>query len=484
MPKATVLLITIFVASLIPVVAQSEIPHQISFQGKLDSSGVEVPDGNYQVIFKIYDDSVAGNMLWNEAQTVEAQNGLFSTMLGKIIPLPDSVFLSANRFLGIQIGSHPEMPHRFPISSAAYSFHSLTTDSGGPVADSDWTISGENIYRLNGNVGIGTDNPGDKLDVAGTAKFRYVATVVDNSVFAPQLTLNNHLSGGRQYSVSSGEISSRPGDFVIVDETAGGLPRMSIDPSGNVGIATGSFPASLIVNGNVGIGTSNPTQKIQVNSGNLQFHSGDNPYSLIGGIRFGTSYNNWDDWSGIEGWCEGGLDQADLRFYTSYNNRSERMRITPYGNVCIGTANSVYKFDVNGDIHSAANLYVDGNLCVIGQKNAIVPTSNGMTKVYSEESAECWFTDYGEAHLKDGKAHIDIDPLFLETVTIDSHNPMQVYLQEYDESNGLMVKRGMNGFDVIEKGGGQSNASFSYRIVAKRKGQENARLQTAGMTSK
>ncbi len=39
---------------------------------------------------------------------------------------------------------------------------------GGP--DDDWTVSGDNMYSIpSGNVGIGTDSPSEKLDVAGAA---------------------------------------------------------------------------------------------------------------------------------------------------------------------------------------------------------------------------------------------------------------------------------------------------------------------------
>ncbi|MBN2042283.1 MAG: hypothetical protein JW754_00590, partial [Candidatus Aenigmarchaeota archaeon] len=39
--------------------------------------------------------------------------------------------------------------------------------SGGTGADTDWTISGSNIYRSSGMVGIGTNSPEEELDVVG-----------------------------------------------------------------------------------------------------------------------------------------------------------------------------------------------------------------------------------------------------------------------------------------------------------------------------
>lgn len=94
-----------------------------------------------------------------------------------------------------------------------------------------------------------------------------------------------------------------------------------------------------------------------------------------------------------------------------------------------------------------------------------------------QESPEFWFEDFGEGQLANGKTHIELDPLFLQTVTINAQHPMKVFIQLNDENcKGTAVKRGTTGFDVIELQNGTSNASFSYRVVAKRKGFEDRRL--------
>ena len=54
---------------------------------------------------------------------------------------------------------------------------------------------------------------------------------------------------------------------------------------------------------------------------------------------------------------------------------------------------------------------------------------------------------------------------------------MKVFVQLNDVNcKGTAVKRGTTGFDVVELQNGTSNAAFSYRIVAKRKGYEDRRL--------
>jgi hypothetical protein len=53
-----------------------------------------------------------------------------------------------------------------------------------------------------------------------------------------------------------------------------------------------------------------------------------------------------------------------------------------------------------------------------------------------------------------------------------------VFLTPNGDSEGLYVAgKTATGFEVREQGGGTSNISFDYRIVAKRRGYESVRLE-------
>jgi hypothetical protein len=113
-------------------------------------------------------------------------------------------------------------------------------------------------------------------------------------------------------------------------------------------------------------------------------------------------------------------------------------------------------------------------------KPATVKLNDGeKVKLFSEESAEVYFNDYGEATLQNGRAHVELDPKFVQTVTIDKNHPMRVFVQLEGDCRGVYVtNKTAAGFDVVELQGGASNAHFSYRIVCKRKYYEDERLAT------
>ncbi|MEO0097457.1 MAG: hypothetical protein ABIK78_05120 [candidate division WOR-3 bacterium] len=137
-----------------------------------------------------------------------------------------------------------------------------------------------------------------------------------------------------------------------------------------------------------------------------------------------------------------------------------------------------------GDVHVTdflrveGDCWIGGDFYVVGSKSAVVKIDeNDQRLVYCQESPEVWFEDFGEGQLRDGKADIQLDPTFLKTVTISEEHPMKVFIQLNDDCNGVYVKRGNTGFSVVELNNGKSDAHFTYRVVAKRKGYENVRLE-------
>jgi hypothetical protein len=111
-----------------------------------------------------------------------------------------------------------------------------------------------------------------------------------------------------------------------------------------------------------------------------------------------------------------------------------------------------------------------------GTKNAVVPTSSGARELYTEESSEVWFTDYGFSALRDGRAEVRLDPRFVETV--NTKEPYHVFVEAYGPAQLYVSQRTATGF-VVARRDGDPDVEFSYRIVAKRLGFEAKRLDRA-----
>ncbi len=109
----------------------AEIPSPIPYQGRLtDDTGASVADGQYEMSFSIYNDKTAGKALWTSApQSIYVTGGLFNYNLGYSPSFPNNLFADSVRYLGITIGSDPEMTPRIRLQSVPYAYQALRADS-------------------------------------------------------------------------------------------------------------------------------------------------------------------------------------------------------------------------------------------------------------------------------------------------------------------------------------------------------------------
>jgi hypothetical protein len=299
------------------------------------------------------------------------------------------------------------------------------------VAGSQWKRNGTNIYYTAGNVGIGTDSPAYPLDIKSTG-------------WGPMV--NAAGSGANAFSAYS-TATTGPGWGVC----GVSLSTDSYNAHGVYGAATGQG------NGVKGINDSSGGYGVYgVNSahGGWAICGESSATSGNGCGVYGTTSSTEVSGAGVWGFA---LSAVGVRGITRDG----------YGVVGASTGGGY-------------GVYSIGNFAATGTKLAVVPTSQGNRKLYCQESPEVWFEDFGEGQLMGGLAHINLDPLFLETVTIDDLHPMKVFIQPNEDCSGVYVQRQATGFEVIELNGGKSSAHFTYRVLAKRKGYESARLEAGG----
>ncbi|BCX15076.1 MAG: hypothetical protein KatS3mg088_759 [Patescibacteria group bacterium] len=157
----------------------------LSFQGRLTNQYNTPITTATNIIFKLYDASTGGNVLWNSAgvscSITPDQDGIFSILLGTqsgdgytctgISGIDASVFSeNAEVWLGIKVGSDPEATPRIQIATVAYALNAetlqgypinatgsatvntvLTMNSGGEVVLAE---VGPKIKSVSGNFGI------------------------------------------------------------------------------------------------------------------------------------------------------------------------------------------------------------------------------------------------------------------------------------------------------------------------------------------
>jgi len=122
-------------------------------------------------------------------------------------------------------------------------------------------------------------------------------------------------------------------------------------------------------------------------------------------------------------------------------------------------------------------VYYMGGLGGIGLMRSYIPANGGYAALGIHTTAGDWVEYFGEGVLQGGEASIQLNPQFLEAVTINSDHPMKVFIQLHDENcQGVAVKKSKSTFKVIELNSGRSNSTFDYRVVAKRKGYQDNKL--------
>ncbi len=222
-----------------------------------------------------------------------------------------------------------------------------------------------------GNVGIGVTNPLVKLDIAS--------------------------STGIQIDVRGGRITNLNSPIDSTDA----VPRFYVDNnfapiSGGASLWGGTTTGAIwnLNSGNVGIGTTNPLEKLDLRDGNLYISDSDLATNGTGGsIKFGRPEGYASSWlASIGSYATTGYDRLGLTFNSSFGTTTERMRITPEGNIGVGTIDPITKLHVEG---GSSNISSSGGSLKLSTSGT---HANGLNMgVY--DSNYTWIQSYGSIPL-------------------------------------------------------------------------------------
>ncbi len=146
--------------------------------------------------------------------------------------------------------------------------------------------------------------------------------------------------------------------------------------------------------------------------------------------------------------------------------------------VYLGGNSTIDLFEVFDSSGNGA-FYVDeyGNISSVATLGSTVNTNSyGSRQLYALESSGNWFEDFGQDQLNNGATTISIDGIFAETINLteDYH----VFLTPMGDCSLFVAEKTNVNFTVQSINNKPCNVSFDYRIVAKRLGYEDIRLES------
>ncbi len=359
--------------------AFSAVPATVNFQGKLTDAAGQHLDGSYTMEFGLCDhpDVGFGSCPWSETQSVTVVNGIYDVELGSSTLFPAGVFDALPLYIEVGIRTVPSDPTslelmepRLPLTStpfakhAAYADEANETDPTVPASVKDGTSWNEVSSKPAGfadnidNVGLTTEtDPTVTASVKDGVSWSEVASkpagFADNIDDVGVTTETDPtVIASVKDGVSWSEVTSKPAGFADNVDNVGLTSETDPQVGGNTTNYVPKWNGSSLVtgsifdNGNIGIGTTTPGQKLTLGSGDAE--------------NFNYLEINSGTWGGVlfHGGGRGGSlmyrhDTNALYLGTSPGDGTgpyDRLHITNTGMVGIGTTSPSKRLEVAGGV--------------------------------------------------------------------------------------------------------------------------------------
>ncbi|MFZ4764091.1 MAG: hypothetical protein ACOYMN_03985, partial [Roseimicrobium sp.] len=211
----------------------AESPLYIPFQGQVtNQAGVLATDGQYSVIFNLYDQAVGGQPVWSERHVkIGVTRGMINVFLGSISPLT-SVDFSQTKYLGITVDTDnlattadPEMVPRSLIMPAFWAKRADKATDSTKLVGADWSS-----FIVNG-TGIALNDPasgfirGDKLASASVTQAQLATGAVGSAQLASSSVTSSAVQAG-----AIGSTQLQDGGVTSIDIAAGAVTPNKLAP--------------------------------------------------------------------------------------------------------------------------------------------------------------------------------------------------------------------------------------------------------------
>jgi hypothetical protein len=462
-----------------------------TYQGRLTDGGSPA-DGVYDLRFILYDAGVGGAQVGSTLSIDDLQvyHGYFTVALD----FGANAFDGQGRWLEVGVrpgsssGEYTVVLPRQALSSAPYAVFSQAAPWTGLTdvpegfadgVDNDWSA-----HDHLGETWQGEDNP---LVITGT---------FGGPDYAPLVLGNTHANGSGVHVEWAGVAGVH-----VIEAGIAGVWVSQADQYG-VGVyragnpstlSMSTFPTGFEMEGSEGYGLYVGRADMD---GVYVFSAGDDGVdarSTDASAYGGNFHNSATGGAGLL--TRGGSNSApDLVLGgNDATNDDGRIYSDPAlsGSDLLLVSNDAIQLELDNDNDESGNVWVlngagttvfsineSGDMSAIGTKSAAVTTSDyGTRKLYAIESPQNWFEDFGSAQLVDGAVTVAIEAVFAQTVNLNEE--YHVFLTPLGDCSLYVSEKTSQGFTVKAMGGGTCSIAFDYRIVAKRLGYENLRLETA-----
>lgn len=310
----------LIIAMLISLVSISNIysqsiPQTINYQGVLkDASGVVVPNGYYNITFRLYS---SGTQIWTETHSISVVSGVFNAQLGNLTSINPADF-GDDMSLGITVGTGAELTPRIELTSVPFSIMSMTVPngtltatkiadaqvvkslnglkdnvslvagsnvtitpsgnnltinatggSGGTVGGSgttnylplftnSTTLGNSSIYQnASGDIGIGLNNPTGRLEISGNSVDTYPHILLSETDGFARVSFRTMTASSKHWVLAGNTNSDDNISQWHLNYFNGSVGKNIFSVYGN---------SNISFNGNVGIGTESPFYPLHVSS--------------------------------------------------------------------------------------------------------------------------------------------------------------------------------------------------------------------------